>query len=490
MLWTHRGEVLVRSQVLHRMAKPPRERPTPHRIGQILKSLYEHGYLDREIDRFQGRTKSSFYRLNDQGIEACRKHYPFERQERALFRTTEDERKKYLTAKYFLGDPDAPVRRIIGFYAYSGGLGQTSMVAHTANGLALHEQRKKILVVDFDISSPDLDQFFPLEPDKPSTVDANRGLRGLMADYYSQPNFKKNAWLEEVIATDRFVSQPRRKEAPNLFFLRGGMGTTPEGVPTNERSLALNLLQSEVGQTNAIPSSVQQSGFLPSLRSALLKRYDLVLLDSHAGRNASVLALTHLADQWVVSVRPSESPQTLQTLKSVLTCHLRHFDENQRPNAGVLLALHLSGYTTGSFDGLGWIKESLLEDSREQPAMRHHLWLHRHNRRLREPADWKLTRIYEPLVKRLAGIYTTEVYLPPELAAITKILDSATPIDTRALIAGSLEMGSYASFAQFLEGLREERDLLPRLDTHGIQLIHQISATLCTKLTTALQSKD
>lgn len=487
VLWSHRDEKsgLVRSQVHKRMTLPPKERPTPARIGQILHALYHHGYLDQELDKFQGRSKAAFFRLNTKGVAACQEHYSFERQERVFFQTTEEMRQKYLTAKYFDGSPDAPVRRIIGFYACRGGIGQSALVAHTGHGLALEATRKQILVVDFDTSAPGLDRFFIRDGGR-----AGRGLRGLIVDFHSQPDWAKERWLRAAVEEGIFFTQPRPKEAPGLHYLSSGMGEVGDEAVNLERAMALELLRAEVGGPTVAGRKGDSNGataFLTVFREALLERFDLVLVDSHAGRNSTVLALSEMADQWVVSARPSESPQTLESLRSVLAWHFRRQEEKKRPQAGLFFVLHLSGYG-GRFDGSGWIREQLLKNQEVSTATEQRLWLLRHEARLQENAtDWRLTSAYASLVKRLVGIHASRDYLPPEQIAITKVLDPQATLDDRRMWAGGLMDAPLANFARHLEALFQQDPSVLATDQMGRELLEEIFDEQCRKTVDQLE---
>ncbi|KXJ04534.1 hypothetical protein AC249_AIPGENE15201, partial [Exaiptasia diaphana] len=374
------------------MTLPPKERPTTHRIGQILKMFHVHGYLDCEHDRFQGTKRAAFYQLNHKGKQACRSHYRFENQNQALFHMTDSMRRKYLTAENFDGSPEAQPQRMIGFYSYSPGLDQAVIVAHTASALARQAKEKEILVIDLDLETPELDRFFPTP-----MGESNRCFRRLLTDFLSQPDWRKERWLQEAVFEGSYTYLARPESLANLHFLRSGMQESQEDPTTAVgRGSALDHLKTELNATSGDGLQSEESSFLRHFRTALLDRYDFVLVCSQSGRSFGALTMIQLVDQLVLSAHATESQPTLGGLQAVAAWFLRAKEMAQQTHPGIIVALHLSEYSSGAFDGSGWLRDKMLFFSNRALLPRKPPWILRHNRLLEKPTGWRATEVFEP----------------------------------------------------------------------------------------------
>ena len=470
VLWAHQDQGLVRSQIYHRMTLPPKERPTTHRIGQILKMLHLHGYLDRELDRFQGQRRAAFYRLNRRGKQACRVHFKFEKKDQALFHLTDEMKKRYLNPESFDGDEDAAAQRIIGFYAYSTGLDQALVVAHTANALALRAKQKQILVIDLDLEKPELTRFFPIPSDK-----ENRCFRTLLSDFQRQPDWRKEAWLLEAVRDDAYTYPARPESLRNLHFLRSGMQETlrnPENISL--RAAAFEHLKTELGVGGFDQRDANDVHFLHCFRRALLERYDLVLVCSQAARSVGALAMTQLADQLVMSARPTESPQTLEGLQSVAAWFLRSQRLTLQPNPGVLMVLHLSEYSSGLFGGKEWLRDKILCPEGEGPLPEKYPWVLRYNRLLDTPTDWRATEVFVPLAKRLLDPRNQQDPMHPVVKAVDTLLNPKAQMDYRIMMAASLENADFGTFSQSVNAWLGDEKLEQRTDKDGLEMLKEV----------------
>ena len=482
VLWAHKGKGLVRSQIYHRMALPPKERPTTHRIGQILKMLLVHGYLESEHDRFQGRTKAAFYRLNRKGKQACRVHYKFEKKDQALFHLTDEMRQKYLTAENFDGSEEAQTQRIIGFYAYSTGLDQAVIVAHTANALAQHSKEKQILVVDLNFENPELDHFFPAPPDR-----SNRCFRRLFAEFQRQPDWRKDKWLEEAIEEGSYTYRARPERLSNLHFLRSGMQETlRELTDVSERTSVLERLQTELGVEGFDSRLSEEFHFLHNFRLALLKKYDLILICAQSARSLSALATTQIVDQLVMSARPTESPQALGGLQAVAAWFLRSQRLTRQANPGILMILHLSEYSSGRFKGTKWLRDKILHPNGAGPLPEKLPWVLRHNRLLENPTDWRATEVFRPLAKRLLDPTYQQNPLHPAVKAVDTLLDPKARMDYRIMMAASLEDVDFGTFSQALNAWLGDEDLEHSTDDVGLKMLREAIEDHQRKIVTKL----
>ncbi len=470
MLWAHQDQGLVRSQIYHRMALPPKERPTTHRIGQILKMFHIHDYLDREIDRFQGTKRAAFYRLNPKGKQACRERYRFDNQDQALFHVTDGVRRKYLTAENFDGSPEAQPQRVIGFYSYSPGLDQAVMVAHTASALARQAKEKEILVIDLDFETPELDRFFAT-----STGESNRCFRRLLTDYLRQPDWRKEQWLQEAVNESSYTFLARPERFSNLHFLRSGMKESLEDPTVAvERGSVLDHLKAELKAATGDDSQSGEACFLQQFRSALLDRYDLVLVCSQSGRSVGALAMIQLVDQLVLNAHATESQPTLGGLRAVAAWFLRAKRAARQIHPGIIMALHLSEYSSGAFDGIGWLRDKILCPVGEGPLPEKSPWILRYNRLLDTPTNWRATKVFVPFAKRLLDPQDQQDPMHPVVKAVDTLLNPNAQMDYRTMMAASLENADFGTFSQSVNAWLGDEEFEQRTDEAGLEMLKEV----------------
>ncbi|NJL27358.1 MAG: hypothetical protein HC897_05425 [Thermoanaerobaculia bacterium] len=63
---------LRQAEVHERLNLPKKGLPTPSRVGQILRELYDHGFARRQLARARGYSEVSHYLLAPRGVELCR----------------------------------------------------------------------------------------------------------------------------------------------------------------------------------------------------------------------------------------------------------------------------------------------------------------------------------------------------------------------------------------------------------------------------------
>ena len=480
VLWNHEGRGLVRSQVHRQLALPPKERPTAARVGQILQNFFKHGYLQRDLASYQGRTKTSYYRLSDKGRSACRQHYQFDHNTQVLFQVNDGDFENYLRAENFDGDPDAPTRRVVGFYTYAGGLGQTSLIAHLGGALATEEPSKHFLLVDFNSESPDLDRFFPKLGDG---QDSDRGLRGLAADFYQQPDWQKEAWLQENL--DRYLIRPKPEQAPNLYLLRSGLESAQNPVQAAERTTALSFLHSELSAGVSREGLPKSAHLLPRLHKVLVEQFHLTLVDSEGRRSLSALALTQLADQLIVGTRPTEISTTTEGLRLITASFLKAHSRSKRLSHGVSIIFHMSEFGDSRIDGRAWIDSELLESEGDLP--KREPWFLPQDLRFRDERNWnEYPKAFAPFARRLLGFQEKDTHVPLGYKALQTMLDPETMADYRIMMAAWLESMNFDELSAHLKSYLKDTSR-PKTDQKGRQALEKVLAVHRDRILESLQ---
>lgn len=459
VLWSHQEQSLVRSQVRAKMALPPRERPTTARIGQVLKALAEHGYVDVEPDRFQGNRRAAFYSLNEEGLAVCRRRYRFDVESIDFFPLRGEHASRYLTAKHFAGHANAPARKIVGLYSYRGGLGQTSMTAYTGAALAELLKDKRVLLVDLDIDNPELNRFFP-----PRVIAASQGLSGLEAEYRRQPASRRRAWLGGALGSEAYAVPCGLPEYANLFYL-------PLGEWAGRRNLS-QALMAELSR----PSKDGSASFIDDVRQAILENFQLTLVDSHGELSLSAALTIRLADLLLINSRPETRERHLEGIKTILAAFCAHRAKSSAPSSGAFVVLHLSEFSHPDFDGAGWIHDKLLDANSEQasPELTFRFWILMRRGSLTDEVDWRLREIFQPLARFLTGVPTAEAYLPPEVTFLASMLDPQTPTDHRRILLSFLLGLSFGEVAHSLQMLTKTGSMKPSTDRMGLESLEEL----------------
>ncbi len=485
VLWGSPGEYLVRSEIHRRM--PQDQRPTLGRVGQILTSLNKDQLLESVKRPAQGTSMAAFYQLSERGVALCHR-LEFKRRERSLFPVTQEVLRHTLTRERLTRQPAAP-GRIAAVYAYRGGLGRTTMVAHVARGLAENlGEGEQVLAVDLDFGAPGLDPFF--NPHRQSTC---RGLGGLVVDFQRKPRRKRHLWLRSALVSPEYVQRPL-EEVPNLSFLPSGLSPGQDALSGTERAEALALLRAEVGLAESTGHSEPGSEplkFLNELRAALVGRYRKTVIDSQDGRCLSSLIATQvLADELVLCLRKSEvAPASLAGLQAVLASFLRRREEEGETDAGVVFVFPLSE-PEGPDELDRWIDRHLVADAdgpAEPPAYAAERLAYE-PRLARQPESWSNTSFYATVIARLGGLDRGGApALPsPALQALMDVLDPAKPLSRRSMAAGILSNAPLQELGRLLDWYLHEPSLHMATDATGEQLVENIVKSQARRLRSML----
>ena len=252
-----------------------------------------------------------------------------------------------------------------------------------------------------------------------------------------------------------------------------------------------DLLEQELGLKSFERDDSERADLLHQLRQALLERYDLVLVESQGGQGLDAFVMTQLIDQLVINARPTESPQTLKAFQATASWFFRSQKLSKRACSGALVVLHLSEYShRDTFEGTKWIQKQLLHPDYSQTSPEISPWILLRNQMWKDPKDWKLTRIFEPLAQRLLNPRSTALYLPPEVQALEKMLDSQAPSDHRELMAGALEGLEFTSFIRALDSWLSHGDLERRTDKAGLKHLSDVLKHHRVKLFNELGGKS
>ncbi len=470
VLWRSPSEHLVRSEIRRRM--PRAHRPTLGRIGQILAALHRDGLLDRVIRQSQGSRKAGFFALSDRGRELSRQ-LGFEREERLLFPVSEEMLRKWLTQERLR--PKAP-GRIVAVYGFRGRLGRTTLVAHVARGLARNlEDGENLLVVDLDLETAGLDDFFP-------ALEARecRGLGGLLLDFERLEPCKRALWLRGALSKPEYVLHPLEDEVPGLAYLPSGLSPGQGALSPSERAEAMALLRTEAGL--AVPATGRSDphpkllGFLAELRKAVLERFERAVVDPQSGHSLGAwIATQTLADELVLCAQEDDkSPATLAGVRAVLANFLRQRAENGA--MGEVLFLFRLAQPTNLEDLNPWIELHLtMEDTEPDQSLNYRAEQLVNDARLAKNRHrWEYAHFYEHLIARLDPRSNEPGTSPPELQALLAVLDPEKTLSVRSIAAGVLENTPLQDLARWIDGFVLKGSLPAETDTDGEGLIRGI----------------
>jgi tetratricopeptide (TPR) repeat protein len=207
---------------------------------------------------------------------------------------------------------------IVTFYSFKGGVGRSMAMANI--GAWLYRQKRRVLLVDWDLEAPGLESFFlhtQAELDKlrgtPGVVDVIESYRQLWERSPSleeSPATKerRTATIMENIGTIRHLFQPladTSEEAistrePGFWLFHAGCraGASDEFYRRSVHALDWGLFYEEYGGYH----------FVEWLRRELEKDVDFVLLDSRTGlTEMSGVCTQHLADVAILLFAPNDS---------------------------------------------------------------------------------------------------------------------------------------------------------------------------------------
>jgi MinD-like ATPase involved in chromosome partitioning or flagellar assembly len=158
---------------------------------------------------------------------------------------------------------------VITFYSYKGGVGRSMGLANT--GALLASWGKKVLLVDWDLEAPGLENFFNEIIDV-SKIQKNEGLIDLLLQRKRNKDFDPG----RIDWTKILVDVPQKSTIPSspsgkLSLLTAGK--RDENYTRNVRELDFDKFYEES----------QGGRFLENLREAWIREYDFILIDSRTG---------------------------------------------------------------------------------------------------------------------------------------------------------------------------------------------------------------
>lgn len=428
VLWANQSEHLVRSEV-HKRLNPGR--PGLGRVGQILVELQAAGLLDRRMRRAQGSKRAAAYALSPKGIDLCRR-LGLDKDERDLFSITDETINEILTADCLSQTSETP-GRIVAFHAQRGGVGRSTMVAHTARLLAERHGGSgwQLLVLDLDLDAPGLDDYLA-----PQGLRDCRGLRGLVVDFYHLRPQKRSQWLLDVLLQPGPYVLPF-PGVPGLFYLPSGFA----GLPTDrevpfyqERAEALARLWEEVSlesdwrKASADSQRSAAGSFLTELRQALRETYDKTLLDCQTGTSLGAwAAIQMLSDEIVLCPRLTET--ATEESRAILASFIKKKRKTGQVDGGVAFVFAPSRLRTKRADLNNWIEKHLLKSEKQDvPRVTYRAVALQHNRRLEtKPTTWRGSDCYDPV--------TIVLERPGEIEKLFKdSSDESIPLSVRLLV--------------------------------------------------------
>lgn len=165
---------------------------------------------------------------------------------------------------------------ILTFYSYKGGVGRSMALSNVADTLA--RQGLRVLMIDFDLEAPGLEQFFPINHNQ---VRSHLGLVDLLLSY-------KQA-MSQASSTD--LEQSSFRQLKELFIVPiydqlpsgGRLDLLPAGQRGDEEQLANYALSLRTFDWQDFYFNWAGELFFDWLRRTLRSLYDLVLVDSRTG---------------------------------------------------------------------------------------------------------------------------------------------------------------------------------------------------------------
>lgn len=317
------GSYLKRGDIHQRMQLPqlPKGGITAARVSQILAEFDDEGLLQRRHARVQGHEAAAHYALSPAGRDLCNRLGlgPFDG---ACFdlRDAAAEAIKRHTPRALPGTDDhgrpAEERseyadRTIAFFGSRG----TSVLPHIARRLtegAPEDSRYSVILIDFDLDAPRLDQAFAWE----GLADCG-GLARLCLDYHAVSAPERPGWLIEVLKSPRYAVQCSDGDVRQLWYLPTGRAAgASQAVRWSE---VYDLLRSNIRaqpRNNGQPE-LASIGFLGDLRLALRALFRATLIESPLGLGELTYAATLLLAAGIVKPAASGDDDVRDMLKVV-----------------------------------------------------------------------------------------------------------------------------------------------------------------------------
>jgi len=170
----------------------------------------------------------------------------------------------------------APQGRVITFYSYKGGTGRSMALANVAWILA--SNRKRVLVIDWDLEAPGLHRYFhPYLPDK--DLATTPGLMEFAMEYVSQAltpaaDGKEPGWYKahaDIVEYAQSLRWSRFEKPGTLDFI-------PAGRQCDSYSSTVNLFNWQ-----QFYDKLGGGAFFDAAREYMCAEYDYILIDSRTG---------------------------------------------------------------------------------------------------------------------------------------------------------------------------------------------------------------
>ncbi len=205
------------------------------------------------------------------------------------------------------------------FYSFKGGVGRTMAVANVGRLAAADLSRAPVLLIDWDLDAPGLQEYFP---------EAGEATAGLV-DYFlnAVARLRTDAALREAMRTgdgpamlgsalplDDYVVDTGVK---NLYLMTAG----------GAEAMATNLYQTGVGELDWAAMHREYPFLFRVFRDCLKSRYSRVLIDSRTGiSDVSGICTAVLPDQLVAMFAPNaQNRRVMRAVASALESR-RQFD--------------------------------------------------------------------------------------------------------------------------------------------------------------------
>ncbi len=210
---------------------------------------------------------------------------------------------------------------IFTFYSFKGGVGRSMALANIAE--LLYTQGLKVLMVDFDLEAPGLEQYFD------TNVDGHRGVIDMLCSYrelrsYSPPPppDAKGEFVHSVEPLESFVQQiyGPNERGGTLDLMPAGNRLDRDYSDYAQRVLGFNWKNFYLNQDG--------EAFFEWFRQSVERQYDVVLVDSRTGVTEMGGVCTHQLADVVVSL-VTTNRQNLEGTK-MMAASLRNSELKKR----------------------------------------------------------------------------------------------------------------------------------------------------------------
>jgi hypothetical protein len=306
---------------IHQRMQLPKGAITAARVSQILAEFDDEGLLQRRHARVQGHEAAAHYALSPAGRDLCNRLGlgPFDG---ACFdlrdAAAQAIKSHFPRALPGPGDPGRPAEelsehadRTMAFFGSRG----TSVLPHIARRLtegAPEGGRYSVILIDFDLDAPRLDQAFAWEG-----LAECGGLARLCLDYHAVSPPERAGWLTEVLKSPRYAVQCSDDDVRQLWYLPTGRAAgASQAVRWSE---VYDLLRGNIRaqpRNNGQPE-LASVGFLGDLRLALRTLFRATLIEAPLGLGELTYAATLLLAAGIVKPAASGDDGVRDMLKVV-----------------------------------------------------------------------------------------------------------------------------------------------------------------------------